>query len=100
MDLWLCTFVLELLASDLILDVGLVAWDLWLGIFGLGSLALDRWLCICNCLPVAWELWVGILGCGNWFLRPGTWELELQEPSRAAARHFLEKNLQESSRQA
>ena len=43
-----------------------LAWDLWLGIFGLGSLTWYLWLEISGLRAWAWDLWLDILGMGNW----------------------------------
>ena len=39
--------------------------DLWLGIFGLRSLAWDPGLRIFGLGSLAWELWLGIFGLGS-----------------------------------
>ena len=42
-----------------------IDWDLWLGIFGLRSLAWDPWLAIFGLGSLAWDFWLGIFGLGS-----------------------------------
>ena len=63
-DLWLGFFGSGFLA------LRSLAWDLWLGIFGSGCLALrslawDLWLGISDLGSLAWYLWLGISGLGS-----------------------------------
>ena len=70
-DLWLLIFGLGSLAWDLrfgILVLGSLVLDLWLCIFGLGSLVMHVWLEIFGLGSLVWYLWFGDL----WFRHPTT----------------------------
>merc|ERR1712217_123372 len=69
-DLWFGIFGLGTFVLDL--WFGSLVWELLFGIFGLGPLVLDLWFgnfCF-RCL--VWELELGIFGLGSLVMGPGT----------------------------
>ena len=81
-DLWLGISGLGSLAWNL----GLIssAWDFWLGIFGFGSWAWGLWLGIFGLGSLAWYLWLGSFGLG--FCAWGLGLLRLEEPTGGISR--------------
>ena len=69
-----------------------ISWDLWLEIFGLGSLVWDLWLGIFGLGSLAWDLWLRIFGL-RFAEAGGTAGREPGEPSGAGSMHRFFKKL-------
>ena len=61
--------------------MGSLAWDLWFGTFGLGSLAG-----VFGLRSLTWNLWLEIFGSGSWAWRSQAWGILEMRPGESAQR--------------